>query len=272
MRFVSFNINSVRARLHQLQAIVDALQPDFIGLQETKVQDHDFPFEHVQSLGYHAVIRGQKSHHGVALLSKCKPDDTIIGFPDDDYLDTQARLVHAVFVRGDRKLHLLNGYFPQGESAHHPDKFPFKRAFYDALTNRIAALAGDVTNDILVLGDMNIAPTDLDIGIGEHNKKRWLQTGKCSFLPEERVWMGRLLQEGRLIDSFRALRPEATTLSWFDYRSKGFDDNPKRGLRIDLLLASKHLQAQLVDADISYAIRAMQTPSDHAPVWLEMEL
>ncbi len=86
------------------------------------------------------------------------------------------------------------------------------------------------------MGDMNISPTDLDIGIGEENRKRWLRTGKCSFLPEEREWMERLLGWG-LVDTFRKANPETQDrFSWFDYRSKGFDDN--RGLRIDLLLAS----------------------------------
>ncbi len=86
------------------------------------------------------------------------------------------------------------------------------------------------------MGDMNISPTDLDIGIGEENRKRWLRTGKCSFLPEEREWMERLLGWG-LVDTFRTANPATQDrFSWFDYRSKGFDDN--RGLRIDLLLAS----------------------------------
>lgn len=86
------------------------------------------------------------------------------------------------------------------------------------------------------MGDMNISPTDLDIGIGEENRKRWLRTGKCSFLPEEREWMDRLLSWG-LVDTFRTANPDTQDrFSWFDYRSKGFDDN--RGLRIDLLLAS----------------------------------
>lgn len=105
----------------------------------------------------------------------------------------------------------------------------------------------------------------VDIGIGEENRKRWLRTGKCSFLPEEREWMDRLMSWG-LVDTFRHANPQtADRFSWFDYRSKGFDDN--RGLRIDLLLASQPLAECCVETGIDYEIRSMEKPSDHAPVW-----
>lgn len=105
----------------------------------------------------------------------------------------------------------------------------------------------------------------MHIGIGEENRKRWLRTGKCSFLPEEREWMDRLMSWG-LVDTFRHANPQtADRFSWFDYRSKGFDDN--RGLRIDLLLASQPLAECCVETGIDYEIRSMEKPSDHAPVW-----
>ena len=115
------------------------------------------------------------------------------------------------------------------------------------------------------MGDLNISPEESDIGIGEPNRKRWLRDGKCSFLPEEREWLQRLKQWG-LHDSFRALHPDADDrFSWFDYRSKGFDEN--RGLRIDLILTTAPLLARLTDADIDYPLRAVEKPSDHAPIW-----
>ena len=122
----------------------------------------------------------------------------------------------------------------------------------------------------LIMGDMNISPTDLDIGIGEENRKRWLRTGKCSFLPEEREWMERLLGWG-LVDTYRHANPEKNDqFSWFDYRSKGFDDN--RGLRIDLLLASNPLAERCEETGIDYEIRSMEKPSDHAPVWAKFRV
>ena len=120
------------------------------------------------------------------------------------------------------------------------------------------------------MGDMNISPTDRDIGIGEQNKKRWLRTGKCSFLPEEREWYQKLYDLG-LTDAWRALNPEEETIySWFDYRSKGFDDDPKRGLRIDHLLITRPLLAQNKNVLIDYEFRGMQKPSDHCPVILTL--
>ncbi len=114
------------------------------------------------------------------------------------------------------------------------------------------------------MGDMNISPTDLDIGIGEENRKRWLRTGKCCFLPEERENDGQADELG-LVDTFRHADPQtADRFSWFDYRSKGFDDN--RGLRIDLLLASQPLAECCVETGMDYKNRSMEKPSD-PPVW-----
>lgn len=125
---------------------------------------------------------------------------------------------------------------------------------------------------IVVMGDFNISYQDIDIGIGDQNAKRWLRTGKCSFLPEEREWFDKLLGWG-LTDTYRAQHPENNSFfSWFDYRSKGFDDVPKRGLRIDGVLATAPLIERLVASGIDYDTRAMEKPSDHAPIWAEFKL
>ena len=120
------------------------------------------------------------------------------------------------------------------------------------------------------MGDINISPTDLDIGIGELNRKRWLKTGKCSFQPEERQWLTKLLDWG-FVDTFRHLSPtESDKYSWFDYRSKGFDDN--RGLRIDVILATQTLNSVCTTSDIDYELRGIDKPSDHAPIWAEFNM
>ncbi len=136
---------------------------------------------------------------------------------------------------------------------------------------------GDYDGNSLILSSEKIASERFmllnevqDIGIGEDNRKRWLRTGKCSFLPEEREWLERLQNWG-LVDTFRAANPDCNDhFSWFDYRSRGFDEN--RGLRIDLLLASQPLAARCIATGIDYAIRGMEKPSDHAPVWSEFSL
>ncbi len=264
MKIVSFNINGLRARLPQLQALIDAHQPDIIGLQEIKVHDDAFPRADVEAMGYHVYFHGQKAHYGVALLCKQEPESVSRGFPGDDE-EAQRRLISARFLLADgRRLTVMNGYFPQGESRDHPTKFPAKEKFYADLQSLLLE-QHQPDEELVVMGDLNISPEDCDIGIGEANRKRWLRDGKCSFLPEEREWLARLKGWG-LIDTFRHLFPETQDrYSWFDYRSKGFDEN--RGLRIDLILATAPLLARLDEAGIDYPLRGVEKPSDHAPIW-----
>lgn len=271
MKVVSFNTNGIRAREHQLEALVRRYDPDIIAIQESKVQDEEFPVAAVEALGYRAHFFGQKSHYGVALLSRQEPLSVLKGYANDAD-DAQRRMISAVYrgASGDL-VTVVNGYFPQGESRDHAVKFPAKEKFYNDLMAYLdSSFAPD--ENLLVVGDMNIAPVDLDIGIGEDNAKRWLRTGKCSFLPEERAWMARLIGWG-LEDTFRSLRPDAgNCFSWFDYRSRGFEREPKRGLRIDLILATPALNRRCKDVGIAYDIRAMERPSDHCPVWAEFDL
>ena len=268
LTLVSFNVNSVRKRIEssQIEALIQSRQPDIIGLQETKVQDQDFPVEYFLKMGYHSYFFGQKTHYGVALLSRKPLTSVVKGFPWDDD-QQQRRLISAKLqLEGGKFLHIINGYFPQGENRDHPVKFPAKEAFYDHLLRYLQENYSS-QDYLAVMGDMNISPEDIDIGIGENNRKRWLQTGKCSFLPEERHMLAKIKNWG-LVDSFRFHQPDnKATFSWFDYRSKGFDDNPKRGLRIDLVMLTNPVLKALVDAGIDYDIRAMKQPSDHAPVW-----
>lgn len=267
---VSFNVNSIRTRLHQLQAVVDKYQPDFIGLQETKVSDPDFPEAAIRDMGYELAFHGQKTHYGVALLSRHPFKQTIKGFPNDGE-EAQCRFIGGVFespLGGDIKV--LNGYFPQGENRDHPVKFPAKERFYQDLQHYLNNYCTP-QEQLLLMGDMNISHQDCDIGIGEQNRKRWLREGKCSFLPEERDWLNRTLNWG-LVDTFRHQKPdECRTFSWFDYRSKGFHDDPKRGLRIDLILATQPLLERCTDVGVDYDIRAMERPSDHCPIWSRFE-
>lgn len=272
MKIVSFNVNSVRMRLHQLAALTASQAPDIIGLQETKVQDHEFPLEALQEMGYEAVYMGQKTHYGVALLYKkeLKLNHVQYGWKTDDELAQKRMIIGDFEDASGNQVRVVNGYFPQGENRSHETKFPAKKKFYEDL---MAYLEADcsVDQNLIVMGDFNISPEDKDIGIGEPNRKRWLKQGKSSFLPEEREWWATLLNWG-LKDTYRTIRPDdEETYSWFDYRSKGFDDDPKRGLRIDTLLATACLNAKAVDVGIGYAERAMEKPSDHAPVWTEFK-
>ena len=264
-------MNSIRVRLHQLQAVIDKYNPDFIGLQETKVTDEDFPEEAIKAMGYHVWYHGQKTHYGVALLSRHQATSVQKGYVTDDE-ESHRRFVSGTFTTQDnRSLTVINGYFPQGESRKHATKFPNKEKYYVDL-NTYLNTNHSPDDLVFVIGDMNIAPVDEDIGIGEPNMKRWLKDGKTSFLPEEREWMQTLKNWG-LTDSYRHHYPEENNLfSWFDYRSRGFEREPKRGLRIDLIMSSNGAIDQSVDSGIDYEIRAMEKPSDHCPIWAEFSI
>ena len=273
MKVISFNINGLRARIHQLAALIDKHNPAVIGLQETKVHDEAFPFEDVEALGYKAYIHGQKAHYGVAMLVRNDLVDSIQsvqqGFPTDNE-DHQKRMIMVTLnASNGQSITILNGYFPQGDNITHETKFPYKRQFYrDLMTYLNDHQSPD--SQLVVMGDINISPTDLDIGIGEQNRKRWLKTGKCSFQPEEREWLGNLLDWG-FTDSFRHQHPSVDDqYSWFDYRSRGFDDN--RGLRIDVILTTERLTQSLSSTGIDYELRGIEKPSDHAPIWAEFKL
>lgn len=270
MTLISFNINGIRARLHQLETVLDKYRPALLGLQETKVQDSEFPEHAVRDLGYHPYYFGQKGHYGVALITREPLEEVRYGFPGDDEDAQRRMIIGRLRDNQGRMVTVLNGYFPQGENREHPVKFPAKEKFYRDLQ---AYLEGHHSPDeqLAIMGDFNISSTDRDIGIGEDNRKRWLREGKTSFLPEEREWWQRLMGWG-LTDTFRHRYPDTDDVfSWFDYRSKGFDRDPRRGLRIDTVLATAPLLEKLSDTGVDYDVRAMEKPSDHCPVWSRFE-
>lgn len=266
MKIISFNINGLRARPHQIAALIEQHDPDIIGLQETKVDDPQFPQEMIEQHGYHVEFFGQKSHYGVCLISKQPPLSIQKGFSTDPE-DAQRRMIIGRYATpSGNTLTVLNGYFPQGENIAHAVKFPAKERFYADLNTHLHT-HHHADEPLIVMGDINISPTDLDIGIGEDNRKRWLRTGKTSFQPIEREWLARIQQWG-LQDTFRQLHPHTDDVfSWFDYRSRGFEQTPKRGLRIDVILATANLARHCTAAGVDYQIRGMEKPSDHAPVW-----
>jgi len=269
MKIVSFNMNSIRARPHQLIHLRDTLDPDIIGIQETKVNDPEFPEDVIKEIGYHPEYWGQKGHYGVAILSKKKPTEVQKGFIKDSAED-QKRFIQAKFKWGKVSITVMNGYFPQGENRAHETKFPKKIKYYSDLKKHIKKTQ-KTENNIIVMGDFNVAPSPLDIGIGEINAKRWLKEGKTAFLPEE-IEMWNSIKDLGFIDSWREQNlDEDSIYSWFDYRSRMFDDNPKRGLRIDHIMISENLLPAMQRTGIDYEARAMEKPSDHCPVWIELK-
>ncbi len=274
MKIISFNVNSLRARLHQLQLVCEAHDPDIIALQETKVADNQFPTEELEYLGYDAVFHGQKTHYGVATLFK--PSylalNEIKGVPAGSPTDaSHCRLLQVELEdRDGRSFHVLNGYFPQGESRQNQKKYHNKEGFYQTI-KEVLEKNYSVDTPLLLAGDLNVAPEDQDIGFDDAERERWLAEGHCSFLPEERHWYQGLLDWG-LIDSYRHLQPQNNEkFSWFDYRNRGFERTPKVGLRIDMILSTAALAEKCVDVGIDYELRSVDKASDHCPIWAEYQ-
>jgi exodeoxyribonuclease-3 len=265
-KFMSLNINSVRSRMENIIPFLKAQSPDIVGFQEIKVENHIFPKAEFEALGYQLYINGQKSYHGVATLVKepaVQVDYDFVGQKD------QKRMIITTHKNG---LVVCNGYFPQGENREHSQKFPYKQNFYNEFLDYLETNFDLAKDKVLIMGDLNIAPEDIDIGIGEQNRKRWLQTGKCSFLPEERAYIKKLKELG-FFDTFRQLHPEVQDrFSWFDYRSRGFETEPKRGLRIDHIWVTKTLMDLCKSAEIDYNLRSSNRPSDHCAIFTQIDI
>ena len=210
MKIISFNINGMRARPHQLEEIKKKYDPDVIALQEIKVSDEDFPPEIPESLGFKYFNYGQKSFHGVAIFSKEEPIKVVKGL-DGGKDEEQKRFIQCDYETEIGTISICNSYFPQGENRKHPLKFPYKDRYYKRITEYLSGL----DNHIVLTGDFNIAPNRNDIGMNEDGIKRWLREGHTAFLPEELEWYEKLTNIG-LKDVWREKNSESLKCSWFD--------------------------------------------------------
>ncbi|QJC33994.1 exodeoxyribonuclease III [Enterobacteriaceae endosymbiont of Donacia cinerea] len=266
MKIFSFNINGIRAHIHQLKLIIKIYKPDIIGLQEIKVDNKNFPREKIYRLGYNTFICGQSKYYGVAILSKNKPFHIEKNFLKN--LNNQKRLIMIDLNSSIGNIKIINCYCPQGDNQNNNIKFNYKINFFKNLYFYIKKNLNP-ENHIIIMGDTNISISNFDIGIGEKNRKKWLKQGKCSFLPKERFYINKLLNWG-LFDIWRLMNPLINNkFSWFDYRSKGFLIN--NGLRIDNIFITHSLIKYYSDSNIEYSIRNLIKPSDHAPIWVKFK-
>ncbi len=249
MRVASWNVNSLKVRLPQVLAWLDENSPDVLGLQETKLVDATFPAQAFLELGYEVSFSGQPTYNGVALLSR-EPQSEVIR--DLDGLDDHQRRVLGATV-GD--LRVLNLYVPNGQAVG-SEKYAYK---LDWLARLQAQLAAELAAHprCIVMGDFNIAPEDRDV----HDPEEWAGKVLCS--EPERAALQAMLELG-FVDTFRLFEQPEGVFSWWDYRAAGFRRN--RGLRIDLVLASKALAGQCTHSGVDVEPRRNERPSDHAPV------
>jgi exodeoxyribonuclease-3 len=245
----TWNVNSLRVRGEQLMEWLRTTAPDVVALQETKMQDPDFPHPEFTAAGYHSVFSGQKTYNGVALLSKLPMTNFIRDIPD---FDDPPRRVLAANI-GDFRV--INLYVPNGQ-APGSEKFAYKLRWLQALTRWLKKEA-EQHPGLVVLGDFNVAPDDRDV----HDPAAWM--GCVHVSPEERAALRGIVDLG-LVDCFRHFEQPEKSFSWWDYRQGAFRRN--NGLRIDLILAHRALLPRLQSCRIDVEPRRAERASDHTPV------
>lgn len=248
-KIASWNVNSLKVRLPQLLDWLLQYQPDVIALQETKLEDKNFPSAELSSIGYHAVFSGQKTYNGVAILSRIPASGVISAIPD--FVDPQRR----VLVATVNDIQIVNLYVPNGASVG-SDKYAYKLAWFASLNPFIKGLLQG-KQPVVVLGDFNIAPEDRDI----YNPTLWQGQVLCS--EPERQALRDLMAHG-FWDTFRLFQPDAGHYTWWDYRAGSLRQN--HGLRIDHILASAELRDSCQACIIDKQARLSERPSDHAPI------
>jgi exodeoxyribonuclease-3 len=257
MRIATWNVNSLKARQPRVEQWLEYAQPDVLCMQETKLADSAFPAMAFHALGYESAYCGQGQWNGVAILSRVGLDDVIAGFSDEHEDErTEARLLWATC--GGVRVGTV--YVPNGRqvgSVHYEEKL----AWLDRLRRHLESSA-DPATDLVVCGDFNVAPDDRDV---------WDPTklhGGTHVSPAERDAVAAMQQWG-LVDVFRRLYDDEGLYSWWDYRAGDFHQG--RGLRIDLVLATKGLADRASFALIDRFARKGKLPSDHAPLLVDFD-
>jgi exodeoxyribonuclease-3 len=254
MRVVTWNVNSLRARLPRVLELLAEHRPDVVCLQETKCAPDTFPQDELALAGYAAVHHSAGQWAGVALLARSELalSEPRLGLPGEP-VATEARWCEAT-VAG---IHFASVYVPNGRALDSPE-FARKLSFLEAMTRRASALRPAPR---LIAGDMNIAPADLDV----YDPAAF--SSSTHVTPDERSRLEQILDQG-LIDAYRRLHPNEVQFTWWDYRQGHFHRG--LGLRIDLLMVDEQLAAGLLSCGIDRDYRKGSKPSDHAPVLLEL--
>lgn len=257
MKIATFNINGIKARIDGLPLWLKAAEPDVVCLQEIKSQDEGFPRALFEDMGYRVETHGQKGFNGVAILSRLPLEDVVRGLPGDDG-DEQARWIEAT-VMGARAVRVCGLYLPNGNPAPGP-KYDYKLAWMARMLARTQDLLA-LEEPLVLAGDYNVIPQAEDAARPEV----WHED--ALFLPESRAAFRRLLHLG-LTDAFRAREQRPGHYSFWDYQAGAWERN--NGIRIDHLLLSPQAADMLDDCQIDKAVRGMEKPSDHVPVWIAL--
>jgi exodeoxyribonuclease-3 len=257
MKIATYNVNGINARLPVLLRWLEEAQPDVVCLQELKAPQEKIPLQSIRDTGYQAIWHGQKSWNGVAILSKRgEPLEIRRALPGDPE-DVHSRYIEAA-VNG-----VLIGclYLPNGNPAPGP-KFDYKLRWFERFITHADELIHSGA-PVILAGDYNVMPTELDV----YKPESWLDD--ALFRPEVRAAYQRLLDQG-WTDSLRTLYPDERIYTFWDYFRNAFSRNA--GLRIDHLLLSPSLRERLKAAGVDRQVRGWEKSSDHAPVWIEVDI
>ena len=260
MKVATFNVNGITSRLPRVLEWLEEARPDIACLQELKTSDETFPRLEIEAAGYQAVWHGQKGFNGVALLSKLPFDDItprLAGDPDD----VQARYLEACVSLPSGVLRLLNIYLPNGNPPG-SEKYVYKLAWMTRLKDRIKALLAN-EEPMVIAGDFNVIPAPEDV----YNPTAW--TEDALFRRETRAHFQALVNLG-LTDAFRACHDEPHRYTFWDYQAGAWQKN--QGLRIDHLLLSPQAADRLQSCEIDAGPRGWEKPSDHVPIFIELNV
>lgn len=254
MKIATWNVNSIRARLPRLVDWLGRAAPDVVCLQELKVAEDEFPFFEIEALGYRAVVLGQRTYNGVAILARQEPTDVRLGLVDG-VTDDQSRLIAAT-IGGVR---VLSAYFPNGQTVG-SDKWAYKLDWIRRLRAHLVATYS-AEESLALCGDFNVAPDDRDVARPEE----WGGSVLCH--PDARSALADLASWG-LVDAIRLHHEGPGPYSWWDYRMLAF---PKgNGLRIDHVFVTRSLAEHCRGSWVDRNERKGKLPSDHAPVGVEV--
>ncbi len=254
MKIATWNINSVKARMHALIPWLKAADPDVLCLQEIKTENMGFPYMEVEALGYNIAVHGQKSYNGVAILSKLPFEETMERLPGDQS-DEQARYLEAVVMGAHGPVRIASIYLPNGNPAPGP-KYDYKLAWMERLRAHAQSLLA-AEEAVILAGDYNVIPEDKDT----HDPIGWQDD--ALFLPQTRAAFRAVLNLG-YTEAFEQMDGRAGQYSFWDYQRGAWPNN--LGIRIDHLLLSPRAADRITDLKIDKFVREGEKPSDHVPV------
>lgn len=260
MKIATWNVNSVKARLEVAQAWLKEAAPDVVCLQETKCVDESFPKGVFEDLGYNCAVHGQKTYNGVAILSKRPIEDASPRLPGDDG-DEHARYLEVVVTGEKGTIRVASVYAPNGNPVA-SEKFGYKLSWLARLRARAKEI-WSYEEPAVIMGDFNVIPGPEDC----HDPAAWMQD--ALFQPESRAALRRIEHLG-YVDAFRACSGAPHQYTFWDYQAGAWQKD--HGIRIDHILLTAGAADRLVSCAIDRRVRGREKPSDHVPVWCEIDI